>query len=297
MDFFHHQAHYLDDLVLGQRMEHQNLVDAIEQLRTECLLERIVHRTAQPLRLVSPFAAVCAEAEGCPLHSLCAQVTGHYNDRIAEIHGPAMAVGQPAVLQYLEQDVEDLRVGLFYFVEEHYPVRAATHRLGKLARFVVADIPGRRPDQARNGVLLGILGHVDTDHVAFVVEQEFGQCSCKFGLPHAGRAQQDETADGPSRVADTGPGAANSFGDGIHRLILADDPLVQFIFHVDQPLRFTSQKPSGWNTGPFGHQLGNVGLFHHHVHVAVGQHLMLFRFELRLQTQTLGAQLGRVLVL
>src|SRR3954466_13271110 len=36
--------------------------------------------------------------------------------------------------------------------------------LGELAGLVVADIAGRRPDQARDGVPLLVLTHVDADH-------------------------------------------------------------------------------------------------------------------------------------
>ena len=79
---------------------------------------------------------------------LAAQVAGHDDDRVLEVDGPALGVGQPAVVEQLEQDVEHLRVGLLDLVEQDHGVGPAADRLGQLAGLVVADIAGRRADQA-----------------------------------------------------------------------------------------------------------------------------------------------------
>jgi hypothetical protein len=55
-------------------------------------------------------------------------------------------------------------VGLFDLVEEDDGVGAAADGLGELAALVVADVAGRRADEAGDGVLLHVLGHVDADH-------------------------------------------------------------------------------------------------------------------------------------
>src|SRR5256885_16677023 len=64
---------------------------------------------------------------------------------------PPLGVGQPPVLQDLEQDVEDVRVSLLDLVEEQDRVRLAPHGLGELAALVVADVARRRADQPRHG--------------------------------------------------------------------------------------------------------------------------------------------------
>ena len=49
-------------------------------------------------------------------------------------------VGEPPVVEDLQQDVEDVGVGLFDLVEEHHGVGLAAHGLGELAALLVADV-------------------------------------------------------------------------------------------------------------------------------------------------------------
>ncbi len=82
-----------------------------------------------------------------------AEVRGHDDDGVAEVDGAALAIGQPAVVEHLQQHVEDVRVRLLHLVEQHDAVRAPTHGLGQIAALLVADIARRRADQARDRVL------------------------------------------------------------------------------------------------------------------------------------------------
>ena len=78
-----------------------------------------------------------------------ADVRGHDQHRVAEVDRAALAVGQPPVVEHLQQHVEDLGVRLLDLVEQDDGVRAPAHRLGELAALVVADVAGRRADEAR----------------------------------------------------------------------------------------------------------------------------------------------------
>ena len=111
--------------------------------------------------------------------------------------------------------VEDVRVRLLDLVEEDDRVRPAAHRLGELPALLEADVARRRADQPRHGVLLLVLGHVDADHGVLVVEQELGQRARQLGLAHAGRAEEDEAADGPVGVLEAGARAQHGVGDGL----------------------------------------------------------------------------------
>ena len=93
---------------------------------------------------------------------------------------------------------------LLDLVEEDDGVGPAADGLGQLAAFVVADVARRRADQARDGVLLHVLAHVDADHGVLVVEEEFGEGARGFGLADAGGAEEDEAADGLLGIAEAG---------------------------------------------------------------------------------------------
>ena len=95
---------------------------------------------------------------------------------------------EPAVVEHLQQDVEHIRMRLLDLVEQDDLIGPAPHRFGERAAFVVADIARRRADQARDRVLLHVLGHVDADQRVFVVEQIFGERLGQLGLADAGRA-------------------------------------------------------------------------------------------------------------
>ena len=76
-----------------------------------------------------------------------AQVAGHDDDGVSEIDGPSVAIGQPPVIQYLEQDVKDVGMGFFDLVEEHHPVGPAAYRFGELSTLVVAHVARRGADE------------------------------------------------------------------------------------------------------------------------------------------------------
>ena len=153
---------------------------------------------------------------------LAAQVRGQHDQRVAEVDGAALAVGQAAVVEHLEQHVEHVRMRLLDLVEQDHLVGPPAHRLGQRAALLVADIAGRRADQARDRVLLHVLRHVDADHRLLVVEQELGQRLAELGLADAGRAQEQERADRPVRVLQAGARAAHGVADRGDRLVLAD---------------------------------------------------------------------------
>ena len=80
---------------------------------------------------------------------LRAEVRGHDDQRVAEIDRAALAVGQAAVVEHLQQHVEHVRMRLLDLVEQHDLIGPPAHRLGQRAAFVVADIARRRADQPR----------------------------------------------------------------------------------------------------------------------------------------------------
>ena len=98
-------------------------------------------------------------------------------------------------------------MGLFDLVEQHDAVRLAAHGLGELAAFVIADVSGRRADQARHGELLHVFGHIDADEVLLIVKQRLCQRLGELGLADARRAEEQERAERAVRVLNAGAAA------------------------------------------------------------------------------------------
>ena len=187
-----------------------------------------------------------------------AHVRGHHDHRVAEADRAPLAVREPAVFQNLQQRVEHIRVRLFDLVEQHHRIRLAPQVLGELSALFVADVSRRRPDHARHRVLLHVLGHVDAHHGALVVEQEFGQRPRQLRLADAGRSQEQEAADRPMRVAQSGAVAADGVRDQNHSFVLPHDALLEALFHVHQLLDFAFEHARDRDSGPLGDDAGDI---------------------------------------
>ena len=138
-----------------------------------------------------------------------AEVGRHDDDGVLEVDLAALSVGQLAVLQDLEERVEDVRVGLLDLVEQDDGERLAAHLLGELAALFEADVAGRRTEQSRHRVLLAVLGHVEADERVLVAEQELGERLGELGLSDARGAGEDERATGTLGVLEAGTRAAD----------------------------------------------------------------------------------------
>src|SRR5690606_7162045 len=131
-------------------------------------------------------------------------------------------VGETAVLEDLQERVEDVRVGLLHLVEQDDGERTAAHLLGELATLLVADVPGGRAEEPRDRVLLGELAHVELDERVLVTEEELGERLGQLGLPDAGGAGEDERATGTLGVLETRTGPPDRLGERRDGRLLAD---------------------------------------------------------------------------
>ncbi len=120
-------------------MEHDDVVQTVQELRLEVHVDSIHHGL-----LLGVGVHVLVHEE------LRAEVGGHNQDRVLEVHGPALAIGQATIVKYLQQHVEDLRIGLLDLVEQHHGIRATAYGLGQLAALLVTHVARRRANQARD---------------------------------------------------------------------------------------------------------------------------------------------------
>src|SRR5579875_292981 len=258
-----HEIDDASDLFLGELLEADDLIDAVQELRSEGLLHGIHHQVADLLVALGMLLHVRrrpleTNLEGGLVDELGADVRGHDDDRVLEVDGSPLAVGQAAVVENLQQHVEDVGVRLFDLVEEHHAIRLAPHRLGELTAFLVPDIAGRRADQLGCRVLLHHLRHVDADHRVLGAEEVAGKRLGQLGLADAGRSREDETANRPQRILQADPRAADGLANRLHRLVLTDHALVQDIGHVQQLLRFSFGQLQKWDSRPGGDNVGNL---------------------------------------
>ena len=213
-----------------------------------------------PHDLHHPLADVLEGTVGHVLDDLAAQVRGHDQDRVPEVDSAALTVGQAAVVEQLEQDVEHVRVRLLDLVQEDDRVRPPADRLGELATLLVAHVARRRADQPGHGVALLVFRHVETGQGLLVVEEELGQRPCQLRLPHPRGPEEDEGPDRPVGVREPGPRAAHRAGDRVDRLVLAHHPPVQAVLHLDELLGFALEEPVDRDARPARHDGGDVVL-------------------------------------
>jgi len=187
-----------------------------------------------------------------------AEVRGEDDDGVLEVHGAALRIGDAAVVEHLEQDVEDIRVRLLDLVEEDDGVGLAAHGLGELAALVVADVARRRADQTGHAVLLHVLRHVDADHRGFGIEERFGERLGELGFADAGRPEEQETADRTARVFDAGAGAQDRLGDERDGFVLPDHTLVEHVGQAQEFFLFALDESGDGHAGPLGNDLRDL---------------------------------------
>ncbi len=173
------------DVLLRERVEDNDLVDAVQKLRPEGLAHLIQHLDSGHLEL-RRVARLQVLQESAP------QIAGHDDHGILEIHGAPVAIGEPAVLEDLQQNVEHVAVRLLDLVEQHDAIRPPAHGLGELPAFLKPDVARRRADEPADGVLLLVLRHIQAHHRVLIVKQVRGQGAAQFGLAHAGGPQEQE---------------------------------------------------------------------------------------------------------
>ena len=162
-DTLHLQAYHVGNLLLRELLEGDNFVDTVQELRSHD----------------------CMQLFAC-------SVRGHDDDGVLEVRCTSLVVRQSAVIEHLQEYVEDVRVRLLNLIEQQHLIRLATHSLRQLAALIVSDVTRRCANQTADGMLLLILTHIDTRHHLFVVEQVLGQCLCQLRLTHTRSAEEDE---------------------------------------------------------------------------------------------------------
>ena len=98
----------------------------------------------------------------------------------------AQVVRQLTLLQYLQQQVEHIGMGLLYLVQQHHGIGMATHLFRKHATLLESDVARRCAHQAAGIVLFHEIAHVHPNQGILAAEEEPGQGLGQQGLSHTG---------------------------------------------------------------------------------------------------------------
>ena len=159
----HLELYHAGYLLLGERLEGDDVVDTIQELWAEGALQHIT-----------------------------ACIGSHDDDGVLEVDHSALVVGQATIVQYLQEGVEDIRVSLLYLIEENHAIWFAAHSLGQLATLIVSYIPRRRSNQTGDTELFLIFTHINTGHHRLVIEEVFCESLGKLCLTYTRGTQEDE---------------------------------------------------------------------------------------------------------
>ena len=107
VDVFKHQVNDLLEILFRQVVEFNNGVKPIEKFRTEVWLQPL----GQALFfIVSGFDHGITGVAG---------IGGGNNNRVFKVDRIALTIRQSTVIQYLQEQRDDLRIGFFDFIKQH----------------------------------------------------------------------------------------------------------------------------------------------------------------------------------
>ena len=133
--------HDLANLLAIERMEYHDIVDTVDELGPEVFTDHFQDRL---------FHARIILLARHLLNALRTEVRRHDDHGVAKIDRTTVTVGQPAVIEHLQQHVEYIRVRLLDLVEQDHRIGSTPHGFGQVTALFVTDVTGRRADQPRD---------------------------------------------------------------------------------------------------------------------------------------------------
>jgi peptide deformylase len=85
------------------------------------------------------------------------RVQNETHHSVLEAHYTSLRIGEAAIVEDLEEELNELLGGLLELVDEDDRVGFAAHIFGKLTALVVPYVSRRRADETRDGVLFAVL--------------------------------------------------------------------------------------------------------------------------------------------
>ena len=139
------------------------------------------------------------------------------------------------VVEYLQKNIEYIRVCLFNLIKEDHRVRISPHLFTELPALIVADIAWRRADHPGYTVLFHVLRHVHADHGMLCSKHSLAQRLGQLCLSHSSRPEKQEGANRPLWILESHSASSDSLGHGYHCLLLAYHALVKHRLQFQKP--------------------------------------------------------------
>ena len=179
----------------------------------------------------------------------CPRVRGHNQDHIAEIHRAPVMIGQLAVIHHLQQNVVNVWMRLFHFVQQQHAMRMLIHTIRQHPALVKANIARGRANQAGNGVFFHVFRHIEP--------QKFdgkagGELLGHFGFAHASWARKQIVADGLFRLAQARAGQFDRRAQRLDSFVLPKHHAFEGFFQIAQGFGIIFGHRFGGDTGDFG---------------------------------------------
>src|SRR3989338_2844820 len=136
-DDIHLHTHDVPHRFLGENVEENDLVETIQEFRTKVFFQSIRHfllRLIVALGLRDARTAAKAQRRHA-VDMLGTDVGGHNDHAVLEVDRATLRVGETAVVEYLQKNVEYLWMRLLDLVEKNHGVRTMPHKLRKAAAF------------------------------------------------------------------------------------------------------------------------------------------------------------------
>src|SRR5690606_19280128 len=239
-----------------QRVEHNHIVQPVEEFRTEGTLQRMLDRRLHVFFLRLAFRGGREPDTGSEILQVAyTDIAGHDDNRVPEVDPAAETIRQDTIVKHLQQDVEHIRVCLFNFIQEDDRVRLTPHLFGELSAFFISYIARRGTDKSRYGELLHVFAHVDPDECIFLIEQVRSKYLGKLGLTNTGRSQEDERANRLTRIFESDARPLDGLCKFLDGLFLTDDLAAEFFRHAEQLVALFLSDPLG---GDARHHRDNI---------------------------------------
>jgi len=250
-EFLYHQINDLANVILGQWLEHDDLIQTVQKLRTEMSTE-ISHNLLLCFRFDISFLVDTVKK------IRRTNVGSHDQNGILEVNSTSLRICDTSIIQYLQKHIEYIRVSLLDLIEKNNTVRFSSNSLCQLTAFLISDISWRRSDQTGHGIFLHVLTHIDTYHILLIIKQCGSQSFGKLCFTNTGWSKEQEGTDGLGRIFDSCFGTEDRICYKSYTFILSYYTFMKLIFKTEKFGSLTFRQLGYRNTGPSGNDTGDL---------------------------------------